>query len=168
MEILTKTGNLTEARRVFLKKTGSLAVMSMFGVGFFTACSDSEDAQPNTNNSGSNTANPSVDSGIKFANNKVTIELEKVSALNTNGGWLLITDAKLLVVNLGNNKFNALTSVCTHSGCDRNWTYGNNIFTCTCHNSRFANDGRVLSGQATSDLKSYATALDNKILTITL
>jgi len=168
MEILTKTGNLSEARRVFLKKTGSLAVMSMFGVGFFTACSDSEDAQPNNNNSAPNTVNPSVDSGITFANNKVTIDLEKANALNSNGGWLLIPDARVLVVNLGNNNFNALTSVCTHSGCDRNWTYGNNVFTCTCHNSRFANDGKFLSGPATGNLRSFATNLTNKVLTITL
>jgi cytochrome b6-f complex iron-sulfur subunit len=168
MNMLTKTGKLTDARRAFLKKAGSLAVMSTFGVAFFTSCTDSEDNTPNTPTGSNNTAGTGTDSGITVANNLVTIDLDKVSALNSAGGWLLITQASLLVVNTGSNNFNALTSVCTHSGCDRNWAFGNNVFTCTCHNSRFSINGNLLSGPASGDLRSFATALNNKILTINL
>jgi cytochrome b6-f complex iron-sulfur subunit len=58
--ITTKSGNLSEERREFLRKTGSLAVMAMFGVGFFTSCSSEDDPAPVAN-----TPNqpPSNDSG---------------------------------------------------------------------------------------------------------
>jgi cytochrome b6-f complex iron-sulfur subunit len=168
MNMHTKTGKLTDARRAFLIKAGSLAVMSTFGVAFFTSCSDSDDPQPNTPTGSGNIAGSGEGSGIIFTNNIVTIDLDKVDELNTSGGWLLITQARVLVVNTGNNNFSALTSVCTHSGCDRNWAFGNNVFTCTCHNSRFGINGNVLSGPASSDLRRFQTALNNKILTITL
>jgi Rieske Fe-S protein len=88
--------------------------------------------------------------------------------LATAGGWALVIEAKVLIVNLGNNTFSALTSVCTHSQCDRNWTFGSNVFTCTCHGSRFNTEGAVLTGPANRPLRSYATSLNNRTLTVNL
>ncbi|ERM81225.1 hypothetical protein P872_20275 [Rhodonellum psychrophilum GCM71 = DSM 17998] len=158
-----KTGNLSDPRRDFLKKTGSLAIMSMFGVGFFTSCSSDEDTNPNTGNNNP----PAGATGITVSGNTVTINLDQATGLNVAGGWVLIIPAQLLVVNVGNNSFNALTSVCTHSGCDKDWRFASNVFTCTCHGSRFSTDGNVLTGPANQALASFPTRLDNKILTIT-
>jgi len=160
-----KTGNLSDHRRDFLKKTGSLTIMSMFGIGFFTSCSSEEDTAPNTVNNPTNP--PAGASGISVNGNIVSINLDQATALNTTGGWVLIVQAQMLVVNLGSNSFNALTSVCTHSGCDRNWSFASNVFTCTCHGSRFGVDGNVLKDPAVLPLKNYPTKLENKILTIT-
>jgi cytochrome b6-f complex iron-sulfur subunit len=56
-----KSGSLSEARREFLKKSGSLAVMSMFGVAFFTSCSTDD---PDPDNGGSNNP-PASGNGIE-------------------------------------------------------------------------------------------------------
>lgn len=160
---LTKSGRLSAERRAFLKKTGSLAVMSLLGVGFFTSCTDDEDTLPDNN-----VAVPSnPDNGITINGSTINIDLTKASSLKATGGWMLITDAQLLVVNVGTNSYNALTSICTHSQCDRNWTFTNTVFTCTCHGSRFNTSGGVVAGPATSALRSFGTSLSDEILTIT-
>ncbi|MDW8287320.1 MAG: Rieske (2Fe-2S) protein, partial [Flammeovirgaceae bacterium] len=91
--------------------------------------------------------------------------LNKQTALKNTGGWLLIPQAQTLVVNDGSIK--ALTSVCTHTGCDRNWTYSNNALTCTCHGSRFSTTGAVLQGPATQPLRQFAVSVSNNMVTIT-
>ena len=165
MKTLTeiKTGELSSARREFIKKSGAIAAMSMFGVAFFTGCS-SDDPDP-----GSGTNNPpATGNGIVVTNGLVTVNLDLATALATAGGWALVIEAKVLIVNLGNNTFSALTSVCTHSQCDRNWTFGSNVFTCTCHGSRFSTEGAVLTGPAIQPLRSYDTNLNNRTLTVNL
>jgi cytochrome b6-f complex iron-sulfur subunit len=153
-----QTGTLTEARRAFLKKSGALAVMSVFGVGFFTGCS--EDTDPGTPPA------PSTGQGVQFSNNVLTIDLSQTPALANAGGWALISQARVLVANTGGNQFTALTSVCTHSGCDRNWSFSNNVFTCSCHNSRFNVDGSVVNGPALRPLASFPVSRNGNVLTI--
>lgn len=158
-----KSGKLPQERRDFLIKTGSLSVMSIFGISFFTACSSSEDMDP------SNPDNPGgggSGDGIEVSGSNVTIDLSKQSGLKTNGGWLLISEAKVLVVNIGNDMFSALTSVCTHSSCADNWKFQSSQFVCGCHGSRFTTDGSVANGPANSPLTSYSTMVQDDILTI--
>lgn len=159
-----KSGSLSEARREFLKKSGSIAVMSMFGVAFFTSCS-SDDMDPD--NGGTNNP-PTSNNGINVTANAVTVDLSVATALAAAGGWTLVTSARVLIVNLGNNNFNALTSVCTHSQCDRNWTFTNNVFTCTCHGSRFNTNGTVVNGPANQPLRTYPASVSNNVLTVDL
>lgn len=158
-----KTGTLSVERREFLKKIGSYTAMSMFGIAFFTACSK-DDNTTNQNPLPNNPNNP-TDNGITITNTSVTIDLNKVTTLKNTGGWLLITSASILVINLGNS-FSSLTSVCTHSGCDKNWSMSNNEFTCTCHGSKFASNGTVLVGPATTPLKQFTNSRVGDLLTI--
>ncbi|MEX2568784.1 MAG: Rieske (2Fe-2S) protein [Cyclobacteriaceae bacterium] len=156
-----RTGHLKEERRDFLKSTGTAAVMALFGVGFFTGCTDDEDMDPQMpDEEGEN-------DGIVLGTNEVTIKLDQNEGLAEPGGWLLITAAKLLVVNTG-QEYQALTSVCTHSQCDRNWSFSNDVFTCSCHGSRFTTEGAVVQGPATQPLKTYNTTLENQLLKINL
>lgn len=159
MKTLTenKAGQLSSARREFLRKTGATAVMSLFGVSFFTGCSG-DDPSPNP---------PAPGNGITVAGNTITVDLNIATALAAAGGWTLVVTAQTLIVNLGSDTFSALTSICTHEGCDRDWTFASNVFTCTCHGSRFNTSGAVLGGEATQPLRSYATSLNGNILTIT-
>lgn len=160
-----KSGTLSVERREFLKKIGSFTAMSMFGVAFFTACSKEENNNQNaTPTNPTNPTNP-ADNGITVSNTLVTIDLNKATTLKNAGGWLLITSASMLVINLGNG-FSALTSVCTHSGCDKNWAMSNNEFTCTCHGSKFASNGAVLVGPATTPLKQFTNSRAGDILSI--
>ncbi|MFD2036122.1 ubiquinol-cytochrome c reductase iron-sulfur subunit [Belliella marina] len=160
--ITYKIGQLTKERRNFLKKSGSLAVMSLFGVGFFTSCANDDDTNPS-----GNTPNQPGDNaaGITVNNNTVAIDLSIVTNLNNTGGWLLIIAAQMLVVNTGNG-FNSLTSVCTHSNCDRNWSLNNSQFVCSCHGSRFTTTGAVVQGPATQPLASFSNSRSGDILTI--
>ncbi|GAB2611117.1 QcrA and Rieske domain-containing protein [Belliella aquatica] len=160
--ITNKSGNLSKERREFLKKTGSLAVMSMFGVSFFTSCASDEDTNPS--NPAPNNP-PAASTGITVNNNSVVIDLTQATSLNNAGGWVLVISAQMLVVNTGNG-FNALTSVCTHSQCDRNWSLNNNEFVCSCHGSRFTTSGAVVQGPANRPLASFDTSRSGDILTI--
>lgn len=154
-----QTGMLSLERRNFLKKSGALAIMSAFGVSFFTSCADEEDS-PGLPQA------PST--GITVQGDQVIVNLDQATALNNPGGWALVTSARLLIVNIGTNQFSALTSVCTHSNCERNWTFSNNVFTCTCHNSRFNTDGSVVNGPALTPLVQYPTSLNGRTLTINI
>jgi cytochrome b6-f complex iron-sulfur subunit len=149
-----KIGRLNEDRRGFIKKSGALTVMSMMGIGFFTGCSNDDDTEPTPTEA------------IVVTEDEVRIDLSQVADLNAAGGWILLTDVQMLVVNTGSNNFNALTSVCTHEGCDRDWSFGNNVFTCACHESRFNHDGTVAAGPATQPLRNYSTSLDQSMLII--
>lgn len=160
-----KSGVLSTERRNFLKKTGSVAIMGMFGVSFFTGCNQDEDPQPATNGdqNGNNTGGPT---GITITPNEVSITLSQQQTLSNAGGWLLIAGAQMLVVNVGGNSFNALSSVCTHNGCDTSWSYSNNEFRCGCHGSRFTNNGSVVAGPANRDLRSFSTSVQDGVLKI--
>lgn len=158
--ITTESGSLTDSRRKFLEHAGVSVVLSTFGAAFFTACSSTDDADPMNPNPPGGSA-----SGIVISGNTITIDLTIQTRLNTSGNWLLIENARTLVVNV-NDSFTALTAVCTHEGCTTNWTFGNNRFTCNCHGSQFDPSGRVLNGPATSPLTQFATQLNGSTLTI--
>ena len=159
--IKNKSGQLTESRRRFLEKAGTSAALAMFGAAFFTSCSEDEDNTPTPPPNGGGTGN-----GITVAGNTVTIDLGIQNSLTNDGSWLLIIEAQTLVARVGGS-FIALTSVCTHSACDRDWSYSNEEFTCTCHNSKFDTSGNVLQGPALLPLTEFATSVAGNTLTIT-
>lgn len=57
--------------------------------------------------------------------------------------------------------FYALSSLCTHLGCDisSNGTFDEKGMMCGCHGSKFDNDGNVVAGPATKPLKAFGLAL---------
>ena len=136
------------------------AVMTTFGLSFFTSCAESEEPNQPT------TPPPTSSNGVTVSGNTIRIDLTSQAALAAAGGWLLVIDAQTLVVNVGGS-YRAMTSVCTHSACDRNWTFVNSKFTCTCHGSEFDTSGNVLQGPATQPLRTYSAALNGTVLTVT-
>jgi Rieske Fe-S protein len=159
-QIKSKSGSLTKSRREFIERAGMTAVMTTFGLSFFTACSESEEPNRPT------TPPPTGSNGVTVSGNTIRIDLTAQTALAATGGWLLVIDAQTLVVNVGGS-YRALTSVCTHSACDRNWTFASSKFTCTCHGSEFDTSGNVLQGPANQPLRSFTTALNGTVLTVT-
>ncbi len=160
--LVTKSGSLTDSRRRFLEKAGSSLVIATLGVAFFTSCSSTEDADPIApaptppGNSGT---------GINISGNTISIDLNIQAALKTSGNWLLIDNAQTLVANIS-GAYIALTSVCTHSGCDKNWTFGSNRFTCTCHGSVFDQAGKVIQGPANQPLTQFGAQVTGSTLVI--
>ena len=153
---------LSASRRQFIEKAGLATVMSTFGISFFTSCVSSEDPDDPTSTTPPTTTTPN---GITISGNTVQVNLTIQNKLAASGGWLLITSAKTLVANL-NGTYVALTSVCTHSGCFDSWSFTNNQFTCTCHNSIFDIAGKVLQGPAGQPLDVYSTSVSGSTLTI--
>lgn len=57
-------------------------------------------------------------------------------------------------------RLHAVKPVCTHLGCAVTWNQADTTWDCSCHGSRFAPDGAVLDGPATSPLQSAPEAED--------
>ena len=159
---VANSGTLSASRRQFIEKAGLATVMSTFGISFFTSCVSSEDPDDPTSTPPPTTTSPN---GITISGNTVQVNLTIQNKLAASGGWLLITSAKTLVANL-NGAYVALTSVCTHSQCSDSWSFTNNQFTCTCHNSIFDTAGKVVQGPATQPLQVYTASVSGTTLTI--
>ncbi|MEN2281989.1 Rieske (2Fe-2S) protein [Algoriphagus sp. SE2] len=161
-----QSGKLTKSRREFIEKSGLTAALTLFGIGFFTSCTNSDDMQPTGSPGTPMNPGSGGSTGITVSGNTITVDLTVQTNLNADGGWLLITAGKTLVSKVG-SEFVALTSVCTHSGCDNNWSFSDSTYNCSCHGSKFDAQGNVISGPATQPLKVYDTAVTGNTLTIT-
>ena len=72
------------------------------------------------------------------------------------GSVTFLEDRRLFLFN-GPDGFFAVSSVCTHLGC--NVKRVSSGFECPCHGSRYDENGRVLQGPAPSPLSWYALTL---------
>lgn len=57
--------------------------------------------------------------------------------------------------------FYALSSKCTHRGCEVLWLPGHNSFQCPCHGAQYDADGKNTRGPAQSPLAVLATHVDH-------
>lgn len=165
-----KNGEINEltsdgySRKDFLRTAGSVALFAALGISF-TACSSK--SEESSNIVGGNLNEPK--GGIVVSGNKITIDTTSTegASIALSGGWLLIVSAQTLVVNVDGNLVRAFTSICPHASCDRNWSYQNDQFRCTCHDSRFTNAGVRVSGPATRNLAEFAVSKSENTVTIT-
>ncbi|NJR38767.1 MAG: ubiquinol-cytochrome c reductase iron-sulfur subunit [Leptolyngbyaceae cyanobacterium CSU_1_4] len=66
---------------------------------------------------------------------------------------------KALVVRETENQFIAVDPTCNHAGCNVEWN-ADQAFVCPCHDSKFANDGKLLQGPATESLALYTVKIE--------
>jgi glycine/D-amino acid oxidase-like deaminating enzyme/nitrite reductase/ring-hydroxylating ferredoxin subunit len=80
-------------------------------------------------------------------------DLKDTDDLPIGEGSILSSGLKKIAVYRDyNNTLKAFSAVCPHLGCVVQWNTDEKSFDCPCHGSRFANDGTVINGPATSNL----------------
>jgi len=101
------------------------------------------------------------------ANGKLTIDLNdgNYSNLSSAGGY--VVKSKVIIINTG-DEFVALSSVCTHQGCQVGYDPSSGNLPCPCHGSLYSISGSVLNGPAPDPLKKYTVTREGDILTIYL
>jgi cytochrome b6-f complex iron-sulfur subunit len=109
----------------------------------------------------------SPDDGSNPNGNKLTIDLadNKYSALLSAGGFYI--EHGIIVINSG-AAYIALSSECTHQGCQVSYSQSDDNLPCPCHGSIFSTTGSVLQGPANTPLKKYDVSVEGDILTIVL
>ncbi len=98
---------------------------------------------------------------------KREIKFRKTLISNTKkiptGQSFVFTDLKGNSIILANTTegFKAISTTCTHLGCQVHWDQVENSFVCPCHNAYFDTDGNVVSGPAPRPLERFDVKLDN-------
>lgn len=98
---------------------------------------------------------------------KVTkvIKLSDYPALQSVGGHAMIS-GNVILIRSSNSKFTAINTVCTHKKCDVDYTGSG--FECPCHGSTFNKNGKVLTGPATKNLRTYKATYNEAEGTVTV
>ena len=115
-----------------------------------------KEPDPVDNNTG---GNGSSGSGLQ-----VDLTLPAYSALNNNGGYVVVSG--VIVINTGGGNYTALSALCTHAGCTVSYNAASNNLPCACHGSLFTIGGAVVTGPATQPLAVYPVTKSGNILTI--
>ena len=64
----------------------------------------------------------------------------------------VLTDQHVALYRDQDGVLHAISSVCTHRGCDVGWNDQDKVWDCPCHGSRYAPDGEVIHGPAVKPL----------------
>jgi Rieske Fe-S protein len=64
----------------------------------------------------------------------------------------VLPDLRVALYRDPRGELHALSSVCTHMGCDVGWNDGDKVWDCPCHGSRFSPAGEILRGPAAKPL----------------
>jgi Rieske Fe-S protein len=68
------------------------------------------------------------------------------------GQGRLLADRHVALYRGEDGMLHAVSSVCTHRGCDVHWNADEKTWACPCHGSVFAADGKVVHGPAAESL----------------
>ncbi len=133
-------------RKEFIIKAGAVSALGALGLQL-QSCSDDD--------------GPTYGGGTGLTVDLTDPPFDQIISRN----WVLHPDENVLIVNW-EDEIRAFTSVCTHSGCSRNWIFGRGTLTCRCHSSMFNHLGRVTAGPASKDLAEFEVVREGDILRI--
>ncbi len=106
------------------------------------------------------------DTGVTAPTNvDFTLDLSSQANANLNsvGGYAYNSG---VIVAHASSGFVALSSACTHQGSTVYYDVASDSFLCPSHGSRFATNGSVLRGPASSPLAQYHTSLNGTSLRV--
>lgn len=141
-------------KREFVKKVSAATLLASLGLTL-DSCSPDSIPEP--------TPEDEEDNWPKV----IDLTADPYQDLLTDQGWVRDDENKLLLLNIDDNII-ALTSICTHSGCSKDWDYSSDgeQFICNCHDSVFSSSGLVIQGPASRPLTSYRVQRDTNTITI--
>jgi cytochrome b6-f complex iron-sulfur subunit len=151
---------MTMKRRNMIRSVAVGSFTLFFVPALLSSC-EKDQPEPDGNN-----GNPD-DGGGNDGGNSLVIDLTDpdYGALTAAGGSMVIDE--IIIVNTGDG-FVALSSVCTHLGCQVTYNQSSGNLPCPCHGSVFSITGSVLNGPASSPLEQYNVTQEGDILTIAL
>jgi Rieske Fe-S protein len=156
------------SRRRFCKISGSSITVIATAAALGVRCAGEEtNPDSNTNPNGNNN-----DPGGQN-NDGITLDLTKepLTELQSPGSALKVEiegiSLPLIVIHNDDGTITALSSECTHLGCEVNAPSGEKIV-CPCHNSQFDLSGEVLGGPAPAPLARYPAEMSGDKKTITI
>jgi len=99
--------------------------------------------------------------------NELSLDLTSAtySKLNTTGNYVIVSG--IVIARVSATAFAAVTQVCSHEG-RRQVVFNAGEFYCAAHGARFDITGKGLNSTGSRGLKTYATALQGNILTVTV
>jgi Rieske Fe-S protein len=102
-------------------------------------------------------------------NGVVRVPVSSAPWVRGGQGSLLIAvsgeDDKVLVFRDPEGALAAVSTACTHMGCDVGYDSGKGHIVCPCHGSEFSNSGEVMHGPAKSPLRAYPVSVaDDEIV----
>ena len=134
-------------RRNFLKSSGALCGMAVFGsVAFLESCQKSS-------------VNP------QGPNVNFTLDLNQAANASLNNPGGSVASNGVVVANSAGT-FVAVAQSCTHQGCSVAYNKSGNDFVCPCHGGTYNINGGVISGPPPAPLKTYTVTQNGSILTI--
>lgn len=94
---------------------------------------------------------------------RLTLKVSEFSSLLETGGSMHLSVGldQPIIISRFESGFHVLSSRCTHNGCTVNpFDPLLGVHRCPCHGSRFAIDGSLLAGPATSGLRAFESTFD--------
>jgi len=147
---LSKTKQLNNKRRLFLKNACAPVLFSVMGIPIIQACSKKDDSDNSLD-----FAPPSSSNGPL----EINVDDAKFNSLSSIGGWMNYIEENLLLIRIGENDFRAFDNACPHQGVRNKWSYEDSTFTCSQHGNSFSNE-------CGGGLKCYETSFKDNVLTV--
>ena len=164
--------NQSNKRREFLTKVCPTVAFALFGISFLEACSSESVSDEGTvgftDSKGSSNA-----SAYTIDGNTIKADLSNAffNKIKNVGGWMMLSDAGILLLRTGEDQILAFSDCCPHQGARTRWQFSNDKFTCQQHGNSYGTSqggtANCSSGATSGNLARYTTTLNENQLVIT-
>jgi nitrite reductase/ring-hydroxylating ferredoxin subunit len=169
---MKSTENQSNKRREFLTKVCPTVAFALFGISFLEACSSESTSDEGTvgftDSKGSGNA-----SAYTIDGNTIKADLNNTffNKIKIVGGWMMLSDAGILLLRTGEDQILAFSDCCPHRGARTRWEFSNNKFTCQQHGNSYGTSqggtANCSSGATSGNLARYTTTINENQLVVT-
>jgi cytochrome b6-f complex iron-sulfur subunit len=169
---MKSTENQSNKRREFLTKVCPTVAFALFGISFLEACSSESTSDEGTvgftDSKGSGNA-----SAYTIDGNTIKADLNNTffNKIKIVGGWMMLSDAGILLLRTGEDQILAFSDCCPHQGARTRWEFSNNKFTCQQHGNSYGTSqggtANCSSGATSGNLARYTTTINENQLVVT-